>query len=117
MILNALIRLRSRHRAASAPSIPRTIRHTISLCRSLLSERGEISGGQLASEALRAYHSLDEPSRAAFFDLLVKEFSPEPEEVGRSGEAYRNDPSVVNLAQLLRIVEPPRQELFRRLNM
>jgi malonyl-CoA decarboxylase len=117
MILNALIRFRSRHRAASALGIPRTIRHTISLCRSLLSERGEISGGHLATEALQAYHSLDEPSRAVFFDLLVKEFSPAPEEVGRSGEAYRNDPSAVNLAQLLRVVEPPRQELFRRLNM
>jgi malonyl-CoA decarboxylase len=117
MILNTLIRFRSRHRTASPLGIPRRIQHTISLCRSLLSERGEISGGHLATEALQAYHSLDEPSRAAFFDLLVKEFSPEPEEVGRSGEAYRNDPSAVNLAQLLRVVEPPRQELFRRLNM
>jgi malonyl-CoA decarboxylase len=115
MILDSLFR--SRQRAASALGIPRTIRHTIALCRSLLSERGEISGGQLATEALQAYHSLDEPARAGFFDLLVKEFSPEPEEVGRSGEAYRNDPSAGNLARLLRVAEPPRQELFRRLNM
>ena len=71
----------------------------------------------MASEALEAYHSLDEPSRAAFFDLLVEKFSPDPEEVERAGEAYRKDPSAANLSRLLRVVEPPRQELFRRLNM
>ena len=47
----------------------------------------------------------------------MKEFSPDPDEVGRRGDAYRDDPSAANLADLQRIVEPPRQELFRRLNM
>jgi malonyl-CoA decarboxylase len=60
---------------------------------------------------------LDEAARAQFFDLLAKEFSPDPEQVVRAGEAYRNDPSPVNLDRLLQVVEPPRQELFRRLNL
>jgi malonyl-CoA decarboxylase len=86
------------------------------LCYSLLTERGEVSGGRLAAEALRAYEALDEPGRSSFFDLLVREFSPDPEVVGRSGDAYRSDPSPENLARILRVVEPPRRELFRRLN-
>jgi malonyl-CoA decarboxylase len=95
----------------------RTARKTIALCHNLLSERGEVSGSRLAAEALDSYQSLDARGRLAFFDLLVKEFSPDPEEVGRAGDAYRDDPSPENLARLQKVVEPPRQELFRRLNM
>ena len=104
-----------------SPAMPRgatrTARKTIALCRSLLSERGEVSGSRLAAEALDAYQALDVRGRLAFFDLLVKEFSPDPQEVGRAGDAYRREPSPENLARLQRVVEPPRQELFRRLNL
>jgi malonyl-CoA decarboxylase len=98
-------------------SATRTARKLIALCHSLLSERGEVSGGRLSAEALDAYQALDARGRVAFFDLLVKEFSPDPEEVGRAGDAYRKQPSPENLARLQRVVEPPRQELFRRLNL
>jgi malonyl-CoA decarboxylase len=103
-----------------SPAVPRgalrTARKTIALCHSLLSERGEVSGSRLAAEALDSYQALDERTRRAFFDLLAKEFSPDPEEVGQAGDAYRKDPSPENLARLQRVVESPRQELFRRLN-
>lgn len=95
----------------------RAARKAILLCRNLLSERGEVSGTLLAGEALTAYHALDETSRAAFFDLLVQEFSPDPEKIARAGDAYRDEPSPVNLARLQAAVESPRQELFRRLNL
>ena len=52
----------------------------------------------------------------AFFESLIREFSPDPEEVGRAGDAYRINPSPEHLARLQKVVEPPRQELFRRLN-
>lgn len=87
------------------------------LCHGLLSERGEVSGVLLATKAQQAYELLEAPQRQAFFDVLVKQFSPDPEAVGISGDAYRADPSAANLAELQRVVEPPRQELFRRLNM
>jgi malonyl-CoA decarboxylase len=83
----------------------------------LLSERGEVSGARLAREALAVYRALDETSVDLFFDLLVRQFSPDPLCVGRCAEAYRNDPSQTNLLALQGAVEPPRQELFRRLNM
>jgi malonyl-CoA decarboxylase len=82
-----------------------------------MSERGEVSGARIAREALAAYQLLDQTARAIFFDLLAKEFSPDPEEVGRVADAYRHDPSQGNLVRLQRAVESPRQELFRRLNM
>src|SRR5215472_3969759 len=68
-------------------------RRAIALCHALLSERGEISGARLAREALAAYESLDGAANAAFFDLLVEEFSPDPEALGRAAERYRNEPS------------------------
>jgi len=114
--LSELIGFRSHKNGATPRGGERAVTQTISLCYSLLTERGEVSGGRLASEALRSYETLDEAGRSAFFDLLVKEFSPDPEVVGRSGEAYRHDPSPENLARMLRVVEPPRRELFRRLN-
>jgi malonyl-CoA decarboxylase len=95
----------------------RTSKKTIALCHSLLSERGEVSGGRLAAEALDSYRALDDRARRAFFESLIREFSPDPEEVGRAGDAYRNDPSPESLARLQKVVEPPRQELFRRLNL
>jgi malonyl-CoA decarboxylase len=94
----------------------RTSRKVIALCRSLLSERGEVSGSRLAAEALDAYQELDDRGRRAFFESLIREFSPDPNEVGRAGDAYRSDPSPEHLARLQKVVEPPRQELFRRLN-
>jgi malonyl-CoA decarboxylase len=114
--LSELISFRSRSNGNGHRGGERAVNQTISLCYSLLTERGEVSGGRLAADALRAYEALDEAGRGGFFDLLVKEFSPDPEVVGRSGEAYRSDPSPENLARILRVVEPPRRELFRRLN-
>ncbi len=102
---------------ALSRSSSRSVQQLTKLCHSLMSERGEVSGVHLASQAQLSYDSLDAASRHAFFDTLVREFSPDPDEVGLRGEAYRDDPSAANLAELQRIVEPPRQELFRRLNM
>ena len=95
----------------------RAARKAILLCRNLLSERGEVSGTLLASEALAAYQALDDSSRSGFFDLLVEEFSPDPEQVGLAGDAYRATPSPENLTRLQAAVQSPREELFQRLNL
>ena len=91
--------------------------HAIELCRALLSERGEISGAALAREALAAYNGLIDAALPVFFDLLASAFSPDPQELDRACEDYRARPCVDTLTRLQRAVEPPRQELFRRLNM
>ncbi len=114
---NVLMGFRSHTNGSSVRNDTRAVRETIRLCHSLMTERGEVSGGRLASEALAAYRTLHGPTLGAFFELLSREFSSDPAEISRSFEAYRKDPSPANLLQLQRVVEPPRQELFRRLNM
>ena len=104
-------------RASRKPRPDRDTRNTLSLCHALLSERGEASGAALAREALAAYRALSDSSLAAFFDILSEEFSPHPDAVGEALDAYRQNASQANLIRLQRVVEPPRQELFRRLNM
>jgi malonyl-CoA decarboxylase len=98
-------------------SSPRSIRRLVSLCQTLLSERGALAGAALATEVLDAYQSLSQPGRRAFLDILNRDFSPDPEEVGSAADTYRRDPSSDNLQHLQNVVEPPRQELFRRLNL
>jgi malonyl-CoA decarboxylase len=115
--LAELFGLTPRQNGGTPHTDPRGVRKTLSLCQSLLSARGEVSSSRLATEALEAYHTLEAPDQAAFFDLLIKEFSPNPEQVGIAGDAYRKDPTPQNLAQLQRAVEPPRRELFRCLNI
>ena len=88
----------------------------LSLCESLLSERGEIAGVALAREVLARYQQLQEGGREAFFDALGANFSPSPESVGHAADAYRYDPTPENLIRLQDAAQSARQELFRRLN-
>ena len=104
--------------AATTGSKPdRHTRKTVALCHALLSERGEASGAALAREALEAYGLLAGPALRAFFDVLAQEFSPHPDAVEEAASAYREDHSQSNLIRLQHVVESPRQELFRRLNL
>ena len=95
----------------------RHVRRAASLCRALLSERGEASGALLARETLDSVNALRGAECAAFFDLLADEFSPDPADVARASAAYSALPSPERLIQLQKAVEPVRQELFRRINM
>jgi len=104
-------------RATPSRAADKAARRAIELSHALMSERGEVSGARLAREALAAYRALDDSAARVFFDLLGREFSPDPRAVERCAQAYREDPSQANLIRLQQAVEPPRQELLRRLNM
>ncbi len=91
----------------------------------LLSQQGEASSMQTARrmvERLRAL--LAEPAHRAsrpaglerFFDHLARDLSPEPAAVLASAQAYAAEPDADHLIALLERAEPPRQELFRRIN-
>jgi malonyl-CoA decarboxylase len=103
------------HRPVHSPTL--AFHKPLALCHTLMSGSGEFSGSRLAAEALEGYQALDAAGRRRFFQALTAEFSPDPEQVGQAGDAYRREPSPENLARLQKVVEPPRQELFRRLNM
>src|SRR5688572_33133649 len=80
------------------------------LCHALRDERGEPSSAALAMEALSVYGHLDNTGRAEFFDVLAREFAPDPDMVLRAIEAYRGSPTARTLSDLERAVEAPRQE-------
>jgi len=111
---------RRRRKPASRPAAAvrlRPVREAIVRCRALIRERGEASGAAAARDTLAAYRALDEVQRARFFDAIARDFSPDPDAVLQAAQAYRESPSPQTLARLEEVVEPPRQELFRRLNM
>ena len=93
------------------------VSRVLALCDALLSEHGEVSGARLATYALSAYQSLRPDARELFFDRLASEFAPDAAAVDSAAAAYRANPSPANLVRLQTVVEPPRQELFRRANM
>ena len=101
----------------AASKADRHTRRTVTLCHALLSERGEASGAALAREALSAYSLLAGPALTAFFDVLAEEFSPDPQAVREAADAYLQEVSQASLIRLQRVVEAPRLELFRRLNL
>ena len=86
------------------------------ICRDLMTSRGEATGTALAIAAIRAYESFDDRDRAAFFDYLIDELSPDPDAVAAAALAYQRSPDPETLRTLCAATEPPRQELFRRLN-
>jgi malonyl-CoA decarboxylase len=92
-------------------------RRAIERCHVLLSDRGEVSGERLANEALTAYESLTGASLDAFLTFLTKQFAPDAESIDRALEAVRRHPSPEALAALQLAMEPPRREVFRRLNL
>lgn len=86
------------------------------LCRRLITGRGEASNIALAREILQRFEGLDEEAKTAFLLTLAEDFGPDPGRIKTAAAVFRND-HPETLVNLLDAVEPPRQELFRRLNM
>ena len=87
------------------------------LCHKLVSSQGEATGVRLAARILEAFSALSETEAEDFFVMLADEFSPDADTLSEAIEAYRQGPSRQTLEDLQEVAEPPRQELFRRLNL
>lgn len=87
-----------------------------SLCRRLITGRGEASNIALAREILQRFEGLDDEAKTAFMLTLAEDFGPDPGQIQRAAAAFRNN-RPETLVNLIGATEPPRQELFRRLNM
>ncbi|MET0055624.1 MAG: malonyl-CoA decarboxylase family protein [Candidatus Thiodiazotropha sp. 6PLUC10] len=86
------------------------------LCHRLVDGMGEASNIALAREILQRWQEMDSEQRLTFLQMIAVEFDPDPVEIQQAAQAYQSrDPD--SLKRLLDISEPPRQELFRRLNM
>ena len=87
------------------------------LARTLLTTKGELGGIRVANQVANLYDQMDEAETEAFFTALVTDFDPSVPKVTAAAQAYLADPSPENACILAAVVEAPRQELFRRLNM
>jgi malonyl-CoA decarboxylase len=115
--LARILRFKPKPNLSAGGDQARATRKLAALSRELISDNDGISSSARATETIHLYETLDKQGRLGFFDLLIGEFSPSPDDVGRAANEYRQDPSPANLKRLQHVVEPPRQELFRRLNM
>ncbi|MBO0902350.1 malonyl-CoA decarboxylase [Jiella sonneratiae] len=87
------------------------------LCHRLVSSRGEATGVRMAADVINGIRGLDEKKIKRFFHMLAEEFAPDPVELAEAAGAYATDPNPATLGRLQHAAEPPRQELFRRLNL
>lgn len=107
---------RGRQLLESREPAPANAQALAQACRKLISGHGEASGVALARQVLCAYRDCPEEQQKAFFDTLLKDFAPPHEALADACQRYLDDPSSANTTKLFEASEPPRQELFRRLN-
>ena len=87
------------------------------LATDLLSEKGEASETALARELIARYKRLKPAEKEQFFQsLLDPPFRRDPHSIQAAFEQYSNQPDPAAVTELFDVVEPPRQELFRRTN-
>lgn len=92
------------------------LRSLEAMCRALLTSRGEASGTALSREVLHAYERMDPRRRLQFFEMLVRDFGPNPDVIRETANEYFRTKDLKTFLKLSAAVEPPRQELFRRMN-
>ena len=102
-----------RPRRGAARSV---LRELLADCRRLLSERGEANSVAIAQSLVKHFEAMVDAEQGRFFDRLASGFGPDPARILASAQAYANHPSAAHLQRLIREVEPPRQELLRRIN-
>jgi len=109
-MLEQLLRLAQKARTDHA------IKSLVEACRRLLSERGQANVYDLALQVIEGYRALAPARREAFFASLATGFAPAPDAVLSAATQYAKAPTAEHLAALTAVVEPPRQELLRRVN-
>ncbi len=86
----------------------------VALSHRLLTARGEASGAAIADRILMLVEKAEDTGLRRFFAALRDEFEVDLEAVLSAAERAREDGTALKTLQLAS--EPPRQELFRRLN-
>jgi len=97
----------------------RATRRLVLDCKRLLSGDGEMGGMALASGLIGRLQELADAAPEALdglLDYMASDLSPDPVAVLKTAQDYAAKPSPATLMALTQAAEPPRQELFRRLN-
>lgn len=82
----------------------------------LLGSRGEASGTALAATIMQRYARLPPPIRRQTLLELNRALAPDPARIRTAYEAWATNENGATLTALAAAVEPPRQEMIRRLN-
>ena len=82
----------------------------------LISERGESNAVSMADDVIHNYRKLTKDQYAKFFTFLFQKLNPDPVAVMSAAQNFSAEGNARNYIKLQRVAEPPRQELFRRLN-
>jgi len=88
----------------------------LGLAQKLLTGRGEASGAALAVSILAGYSALAPAQRLEFLTGAATRFGPDLNELGEAARKFLDKPDESEAARLMRMAEPRRQELMRRLN-
>ena len=110
MILTSLFQRSDASRNAAA------LKDIQQLCFRLLSEGGTANSAAIAADVVAAYGKLSPDARLAFFQFLDTALAPDRDRVLKAAKAYADKPDAEHVLELQRVVEPPRQELLRRIN-
>ena len=84
--------------------------------KKLLSARGEANAQSMAVKLIDHYEHLDKRSQIDFFHFMSSQFNPDPTMVLDAANKYNAERNEASLIHLFQTVEPPRQELLRRVN-
>lgn len=111
--------------AADRQRSARAARRLVLDFKKLMSADGEMGGMAVAAGVVQRLMELSNPAAQSavmpetldtVFDFLAQNLNPDPVEVLRCAQAFADAPNALTLQALTRAAEPPRQELFRRLN-
>jgi malonyl-CoA decarboxylase len=85
-------------------------------CHELIKEPGQSVSVGLAARAISRYKRLDGLFRSEFYEALATQYDPDLNKITEALALHKAQRSSETLIGFIRAAEPPRQELFRRLN-
>lgn len=116
-ILDSIIEVGRRLLSSQPTEVPVGASTLEGMCSRVLSRRGEATALAAASELVSRLERSETVEKEAFFRILIDRFAVDREAVLSAADAYREQNDWQSLQRLAHAVEPPRQELLRRLNM
>jgi malonyl-CoA decarboxylase len=102
--------------AAHKLAAEQRVKRVVAQCTRLLTEPAEANSVPIALAIMEKLESFEPEEFHGLFDALATRFNPSTEAVLVAARAYAQNPNAQTLIGLSIASEPPRQELFRRLN-
>lgn len=109
--------LKADNQTPAGPANHKLVATMDGLCRRLMKFRHDPSAIRIASEITEAYSELSQRGRLQFLIKLNDEYDVNSGAIIQAAKQYEQDPGFRNHQILTRVVEAPRQQLFRAINI